>query len=114
MSIRHKAIEQAINILKACNAQYKIICADGTEYGALEAKPRPCSVKVNNFKRTGYIEKVHSMKVGDIIEMQAPDDLPLEGLRSCVSSTASTHFGQGAVITTVNKETRVVEAMRGQ
>lgn len=110
---KKETIAKYVRILANLGCQLKIIEADGTEHGELVvSKPKSTTPRVKVLKTVDYKTPLLAMKPGDVIELPAPDGMPLESLRSCVSSNAAKLFGTGAVTTTVDRKNNTVFALR--
>lgn len=103
MDVKAKAITQAVRLLQAAGAQFKVIADDGTEFGELEvAAQKIRSCRRGHFAATGYLQKLEAMEVGgvEILRPEQPEDL--ESLRGSVCGKASRLFGRGNYTTVVN------------
>jgi hypothetical protein len=96
MNVKTKALEQAIKMLDATGAQYKIISAEGNHYGELvlaePAKPKSTK-RYGMFTPTCYTEQINAMKVGEVVVIAPPEGATPEELRSVMSGHASKKFG---------------------
>lgn len=119
MDIRTQAIQKALPFLKASGARFKIIAADGQEFGDLEVvverkikRPRKY-----NFRQTGYLEIVEKMQDGDSYVFKTPEGAPLKNFHSAIASHAGQVFGvkkktgKDHFMATTNKETNTVELL---
>jgi len=113
--IQTKAINQALRILNAVGAKYKIIMPDATEYGELIiAKP-----EVKKYRRTlrhprgtfsAFLAPLfENMKIGDVKQIPFGEFKP-EHLRSAATAYANHLWGPGSHTSTVTKHH--VELMR--
>ena len=106
--IQISAAEKAIRLLSASGAQYKVILADGREYGDLvvvspKLRTRVPRVAVGDLLRL-YKHRVDSTKVGEVLqipleELAGVPNAHKENLRSAASSYASKTWGNGSYTT---------------
>ena len=99
-TVQSIAIERAVALLKASGAQFAIVAADGTKFGALEvAPPKPLRRPIKNPGIGEYIDKfVDDMPPGASVV------IPLGGfskadLQKSASSRCCAKWGSGNVIT---------------
>lgn len=116
MSVQQLAIERAVNMLKGAGAQFKIITADGQHYGELEAVvPAPRKRKVytrpRGEMRDHFIKYIMGMVPGGYAEVPA-GDYSLEDVRGPLTSWACAKWGNGSVMTSINRDKNVVEVIR--
>lgn len=107
-TIQKQAAEKAIALLNASGAQYKVIFADGTEYGDLEVvqkkRTRVVRLAYGSLHHL-YRDKVDACEVGGVIQIPL-DELPPLGaepksLRSAVTAYASSKWGNNSYISTI-------------
>lgn len=106
---QREALEVAIKILDAQGCKYKVITADGAEFGVLEVAPERKRARRRDLSHFGYPEKVRAMKVGDVIVFKAADEDEMASVASSASSVGIQTFGRGSVVYETSKET--LEAM---
>jgi hypothetical protein len=93
--------------------KFKIIEEDGTEHGELVVMPeKPSSPRIQVLKQVDYKTPMAAMKPGDVINLTAPEDMPVESLRSCISGHGTNHYGAGVFTTTVDKAANSVLVLR--
>ena len=98
MSIKTKTIENVVKILRALNAQYKIITEDGTEYGELvvanqKPKRRPRQYPLGHF--SNYVKPyLQKLNVGDVAEVPL-GEFDSKMLASRVSCVGIQMWGKG-------------------
>lgn len=111
MDIKTKTIAQAIRLLNATGAQYKIIAPDGQEHGTLEVLRKPLITRRHNhFAKSGFIDRIKACAVAEVLVLDVPDDSTADEFRKAVCSAASRHLGNGNYTTNINGET--VELLR--
>ncbi len=114
MSVKEKALQQALRTLEALGCQYKVITAEGEEHGALQvqrqkpARTRTLRHPPGTFKN--YLAPhMEPMKVGDVAVIPSGEFAPTE-LQGAVTSLACNRWGKGSYMTTVKGST--VELLR--
>lgn len=107
MSVKERAMEQCLRTLGALGCKYKIIAADGQEYGDLQLERRK---KIRNLKyKYGLLSShvnsfLNGMAVGDVVVIPCGEfDVP--DLQSCTTSMANKKWGAGAYKTARNGQT---------
>jgi hypothetical protein len=99
-----RTIAQAIKLLDASGAKYKIIDQDGNQYGSLIVTEPKKSGKT--FKHPPgtmhrfYYPLIKDMKVGDVVVIENVD-FDARDLQGAVSAWATEHWGRGAYKTCV-------------
>ena len=99
-----RTIAQAIKLLDASGAKYKIIDQDGNQYGSLIVTEPKKSGKT--FKHPPgtmhrfYYPLIKDMKVGDVVVIEN-FDFDARDLQGAVSAWATEHWGRGAYKTCV-------------
>ena len=94
-----RTIAQAIKLLDASGAKYKIIDQDGNQYGSLIVTEPKKSGKT--FKHPPgtmhrfYYPLIKDMKVGDVVVIKNFDFEP-RALQGAVTAWASEHWGKGS------------------
>ena len=110
---KKEIIAKHVRILANLGCKFKIIEADGTEHGELVLMPdKPVLPRVPVLKHVDYKTPMAAMKPGDVISLTAPDEVPVESLRSCISGHGTNHFGAGMFTTTVDKAANSVLILR--
>lgn len=111
---KKETIAKHIRILANLGCKFKVIEEDGTEHGELVAvvPTKPKKPKTPVLKRVSYTSIMAGMKPGDVISIKAPEDMPLESLRSSISGHGSNHYGPGVFTSTVDKEAHAVLVLR--
>lgn len=113
MSVKQKALEQALKTLAALSCQYKVITPEGQEFGELEVQTQ--HKRTRTPKRpygtfTKYLSPLmEPMQAGDVIIIPSGEFEPAE-LQSAVTSSACNRWGKGNYVSTVNG--RAVELLR--
>ena len=111
MDVRTKAITQAVRLLNAAHAQFKIISENGEEFGELEIVAAKTRTRRHNvFAASGYIPKIEAMQVGDVEVLESPETEDVKKFRSAVCGCAGRVFGNGNYTTLVNGNT--IELLR--
>ena len=111
MNTQTIAIQRAVALLGAAGAKYKIIAADGAEFGDLVVatepvtKPRKMNKEFAWGERTAYAKAfIEKMNPGDVLIVPyGPYGRPMAGIVAC---TASDMWGKGSNVT-VSKEDSV-------
>jgi hypothetical protein len=116
MNVVAKAAQQAIALLNALKADFKIILPTGEEYGNLEIV-RPKIYKRNqNYKRGTligvFLPIIESMEVGDVRVVEVPEGIEPDHMRGAMTGHISKRWGKGSAKTCVNGNT--VEILRVQ
>lgn len=105
MDIKTKAFNQAINTLKALGAQFKVIAADGQEYGELEVVvPKARTRRHDVYASTNHLAKIQAMQIGEVEVLTAPEGEDVKKFRSAVCGAAGRFFGNGNYVTSVNSD----------
>ena len=113
MDIKTEAINKALRLLDAAKTKYKVITEDGQEFGELEVAKKPkYKLRRNVFVKTGYMEKIKTMDVGDVVVLTPPEGSTCEQMRSAVCGTLNRVYGAGACMTTINKQKDQIEILR--
>lgn len=116
MSLQNAAVDRAINMLTAVGAQFKIITADGTEYGQLEVvQPKARKTKVY-LRPIGELHAYYSpfiigMKPGEAVQIPF-GPYEAEDVRGPLTAWCCSHWGKGNYMTVVNRDKRCVEVLR--
>lgn len=110
------AITRALALLKSVNAQFKIITADGQEHGDLEVvqpKERKRQKGLYGYGELNhyFLPLVEKMKPGEQVNVPF-DRYECERLRGALSAWLVKKWGKGNTITSVNRESKVVEVLR--
>lgn len=112
-AIQEKTINNAVAMLNALQAQYKIILPDGTEFGTLEVKSK--SIKKNKSRIRNprvphgtmtplYKDKIDAAEIGDVIQIDVtnlPAGVNPKMLRSAVTAHATVKWGAGSYNSTL-------------
>jgi hypothetical protein len=116
MNVVAKAAQQAITLLTALKADFKIILPTGEEYGNLEVVRPKERTRVQVNKRGSlsaiYQPIIQEMQVGDVKVVPVPEGVGVENMRGAIAAFAVTHWGKGASKTCVTDQT--VEILRVQ
>ena len=114
IDLKKETIAKHIRILGNLGCKFKVIEEDGTEHGELVAVVPTKPKKPRNpvLKRVDYKAMMADMKPGDVINIKAPEDLPLESLRSSISGHGCELYGAGAFATTLDRATHAVLVLR--
>lgn len=114
MNVVAKAAQQAISLLTALKADFKIILPTGEQYGNLEiASPKP-EPRYRRYPH-GTLVNVYrpfldEMVVGDTRVIPAPEGIEVKHLRGAVAGHASKFWGNGSAKTCITGNT--VEILR--
>lgn len=116
-TIQKQAAEKAIALLTASGAQYKVIFADGTEYGDLEVVNKKHKRKVTlpyGTLQNLYKSRVEETEIGGVIQLQIADAVALgsnaNSLRSAATAYASSKWGNNSYMSTITD--KYVEILR--
>jgi hypothetical protein len=94
-----RTIAQAIKLLDASGAKYKIIDQDGNQYGSLiVTEPKKASKSYKHPPGTMhrfYYPLIKDMKPGDVVAIKNFDFEP-RALQGAVTAWASEHWGKGS------------------
>lgn len=114
MDVKTKALQQALKMLDAVGATYKVVMPSGEQYGALECvvkSGRPTRiVRPNIFAKTGYIDRMKNMHSGEVEVFTPPEGADAEQMRSAVCGSAVRIFGAGNFKTSISNN--CVEVLR--
>ena len=108
-TIQKQAAEKAIALLNASGAQFKVIFADGTEYGDLEVvtqkkHKRKVTLPYGTLQSL-YKPYVDEMQVGGVAQLPIAEAVALgasaNALRSAATAYASTKWGNNTYISTI-------------
>lgn len=114
MNVVAKAAQQAIALLTALKADFKIILPTGEEYGNLEVVRPKERTRVQMNKRGSlsavYLPIIESMKVGDVMTVPVPEHLVAEHVRGAMAAYVSKNWGVGSAKTCINEN--AVEILR--
>lgn len=116
MDIKTKAVQHALQMLKASGAQYVVIDEDGNEHkhGDFEVAQKKRKRSTSPFPRGTYTELVkkqglYEMNIGDVRAFD-PTGVSIESLRSTTITCAEKAWGKKSLMTTVRDGK--IEAMR--
>jgi hypothetical protein len=113
IDIKKKTIETYARHLTNFGCQFKIIESDGTEHGDLIViTPKSTAQRIDVLKHVDYKTPLMAMKPGDVICIEAPADVPIESLRSCIAGLATSEFGAGVIKTTLDRPINAVIVLR--
>ena len=116
-SVQEKAVEQAVNLLNAAKAAYRIVTADNKIYESENyiastnkralSKDRPYGAIAAHFKP--YVE---NLQVGESACIPFNEQIHRSNLQSAVSAWMCGHWGKGSYTTLVNKDRQHLEVLR--
>lgn len=113
MSIAEKTIERLANQLTNLGCDIKIISPEGYEYGELVVAPKkPVKQAVNVRSVVDYRSVIDNLGVGQSAIITVPDGLPMQSLRSSVSSRCAKVFGSGATTSSLTNDGKGLEVLR--
>lgn len=114
MNVVAKAAQQAISLLNALKADFKIILPTGEEYGNLEIVRPKVFKRIQHNKRGTligvYLPIIESMQVGDVRVVEVPEGINPDHMRGAMTSYTSKQWGNGSAKTCVTEKT--VEILR--
>ena len=101
-TIIEKVIEQAVRNLASAGCKFAVITPDGRKLGELNVdQPKKLTRhRVNDFRVTGYRERVDAMQAGDV-EIFKVGTHNAEQYRGAISARATTKFGKGNATSTI-------------
>lgn len=113
VDIRMVPIQRAIRFLDGVGAEYKIILADGSEYGTLLAvkEGKRKFLHPRGTVRNYYRPLIQHMKVGDVVSVPI-GDFSFDSIQNGIGSFAGENWGNGSVITRRDVEKRCIEVLR--
>jgi hypothetical protein len=115
VDVRTVALSRAIQLLDSIGCRYKVITADGAEYGVLEAvepKNRKAPSRYPHGAVRDYIRTiVGSMNVGDVAHIPVAE-FDLETLQNGACSFAAQQWGAGSAITRLDRAAARIEILR--
>lgn len=119
--IHKKALNDAVNRLKAVNCVFKILTPEGEEIihdpkNLLDKR----KVKVNRRDlpyahgdlKKHYLPYIENVPVGGLAEIPYNDEMPHMAIQSSLTAHLSTHWGKGNYTTSTNKKTQMLEVLR--
>lgn len=108
-------IQRLLNILDGVDAKYRIILADGTEYGTLQVEQKRTKKRQHLYPygavRKQYKAQVEKLAVGKA-EIIASGGIDLNMLASSISAFANSKWGAGSVATKVMRDINKVQVVR--
>jgi hypothetical protein len=114
MNVVAKAAQQAITLLNALKADFKIILPTGEEYGNLEVVRPKERTRVQHNKRGSlsavYLPIIQSMQVGDVMVVAVPEGISPEHMRGSMAGYANKNWGSSSAKTCITENT--VEILR--
>ena len=119
-SVTNKALDRAIDLLKAIKAEYiiRLPTQEPIAYGDMQLMPtktakqkKERTVPYGTYTNMCRTKGVHTMKVGDVIFFTS-DGLDTQRLRGVAAAMACKLYGNESVITTVNGNGMCVEMLR--
>lgn len=110
MSIKQIAVQKAIAMLQAANAQYSIVDEEGKEYTNIVNKRRKTEHPFGSV-REHYKPYIQDMEPGDLVEVPN-GNFPLESIQSGIVSWFCTTHGSGSCMTALNRSKNVIEVIR--
>jgi hypothetical protein len=112
IDVKTAALNRAVQLLVSLGAQYKIITADGAEYGELVA------AAPKNGARYGYgVLRDHcrsfmeTMNIGDVANVPW-DGFDVDSVQASVGGYAYDKWGAGSVMSTRGTGNSTIEVMR--
>jgi len=113
MSITEKTIERLANQLTNLGCDLKIISPEGYEYGELVVAPKKTTKPAVNVRDVvDYRAVIDTLGVGQSTIIALPDGLPMQSLRSSVSSRCAKVFGSGATTSSLTNDGKGLEVLR--
>ena len=113
MSITEKTIERLANQLTNLGCDLKIISPEGYEYGELVVAPKKSNKPVVDVRGVvDYRAVIDTLGVGQSAIIALPDGLPMQSLRSSVSSRCAKVFGSGATTSSLTNDGKGLEVLR--
>ena len=95
-AIIQDTISKAIKLLDATGCKYKVIAPDDAEYGELKIQPPAKKVrKINNFRKTGYVDVIKNQKIGEVKIFNPPDGATPKAMQKAIAGTAAVIHGNG-------------------
>ena len=118
LGIQQTAINRALQMLHAAGCRFAVITPDGTKHGTLELAPEPKArtrIRAAHSLPVGALtahtkKHIGGMQAGDCAVVPPLDGVPIESLRSAVTSWASREWGSGSYMSSVNNFT--IEILR--
>lgn len=111
-----KTIQNAVRMLEASGAQFKVISPDGTEYGVLKVES-PRKKKMNPDREYGELRAYYdrfidyNAPVGTVLQVPHNPKYKPEEIRGGLCAKLTTRWGKGTYTTAVAKN-GTVEIMR--
>lgn len=114
MSITVKTTEQAIRLLQACKAEFKIILPTGEEFGTLEVVKKAEHKRTQRYPRGFlhdlYLPVLEPLPPGEVGVVLCPDAVDPTHMQSAICGWCSNRWGAGTYRSCVNGQS--VEVLR--
>jgi hypothetical protein len=115
LNIQRIALERALNTLNALGATYRVIIGDES-FGTLEVVVPKERKRIPSILPLGtlanYIRPIlDNAKVGEVVVVDVKD-FEIERLRSAVTAWSCKRWGNGSVMSSVNRADNVIEVLR--
>lgn len=112
-NIKTLAVERIVRQLETLGCQFKIITADGDEFGALQVVDKAKTTRVYNryVNETNYKELLSTLAAGDSVFVPA-NTAPLDGVQSVCASFMVQTYGKGTYMTVQHADRNGVEVLR--
>ena len=108
-------IQRLLNVLDGVDAKYKIVLADGTEYGTLQVEKKRKKNRQQLYPygtvRKQYKAYMENLAVGKA-EIIPAGIIDVSVMASSISSFANTTWGAGSVATKVMRDINKVQVVR--
>jgi hypothetical protein len=115
LDIRMVALQRALQLLNSCNAKYKVIAEDGSEYGTLNVvKHQPLKRQLAypvGMLRNYYGPFIQNMNVGDVVLVPL-GQFDFDRLQGGIGSLSNKLWGNRSVITRRDPVRNAIEVLR--
>lgn len=115
LHVQRIALERALTTLNALGATYRIIIGDES-FGTLEVVTPKNRLRAPPIHPRGTLTNyfqplMEGLRVGDVAVIDA-QKFDIQSLRSAITAWSSKKWGNGSTVSTVTRETNVIEVLR--
>ena len=115
LEVQLQQVKRLMNVLDGADAKYKIILADGTEYGTLQVDKKRTKNRQHLYPygtvRRQYKSYMQNLAVGKA-EIIPAGNIDVSVMASSISAFANTTWGAGSVATKVMRDINKVQVVR--
>ena len=115
LEVQKIQIQRLLNVLDGAGAKYKIVLADGTEYGTLQVEKKRTKNRQHLYPygtvRKQYKSYLQNLAVGKA-EIIPAGNIDVTVMASSISAFANQTWGAGSVSTKVMRSLNTVQVVR--